>query len=123
MQEQHTITHIEIPAPDIKKAIAFYSALFNWQIELQPQNDYAFFRIIGTGSGGGLDASLQPAPEKSGVQITIIVYFNGNREKQSVKLENNRWKSAILNNQITANKGLSEALTLNPYSCTVLYIE
>ena len=56
MQEQHTITHIEIPAPDIKKAIAFYSALFNWQIELQPQNDYAFFRIIGTGSGGGLDA-------------------------------------------------------------------
>ena len=86
MQEQHTITHIEIPAPDIKKAIAFYSALFNWQIELQPQNDYAFFRIIGTGSGGGLDASLQPAPEKSGVQITIDVEDINEKLKEIQKL-------------------------------------
>jgi uncharacterized protein len=73
MQELHTITHIEIPAPDLEKAISFYSALFNWQIEMQPQGDYAFFRIAGTESGGGLDASLQPSAEKYGVQITIDV--------------------------------------------------
>lgn len=73
MEEAHTITHIEIPAPDLKKAITFYSTVFNWQIETQPQGDYAFFRIGSTQSGGGLDAGLKPAAEKSGVQITIDV--------------------------------------------------
>lgn len=73
MQELHTITHIEIPAPDLKKAIAFYSGLFNWQIEMRPPGEYAFFRIIGTEGGGSLDASLQPAAEKQGVQVTIDV--------------------------------------------------
>lgn len=73
MQGPHTITHIEIPAPDLEKAIAFYSTLFNWQIEMQPQGDYAFFRITGTESGGGLDANLQPATEKYGIQIVVDV--------------------------------------------------
>jgi predicted enzyme related to lactoylglutathione lyase len=73
MANNNTITHIEIPAPDLEKAIAFYSKLFNWEIEKFPGGDYAFFRVGDTQSGGGFDAGLKPAEEKYGVQVTIDV--------------------------------------------------
>jgi predicted enzyme related to lactoylglutathione lyase len=73
MENNHTITHIELPAPDLEKAVDFYSKLFNWQIQIQPQGDYAFFMIGSTQSGGGFNTSLKPAEEKSGPQITIDV--------------------------------------------------
>ena len=73
MKEVHTITHIEIPAPDLHKAIQFYAELFNWEIDLQPAGNYVYFRITGTASGGGLDANLRPAAKNSGVRITIDV--------------------------------------------------
>lgn len=73
MENNHTITHIEIPAPDLNKAIAFYSKLFNWQIQILPPGDYAFFRIGTTQSGGGFDTGLKPAEEKCGPQLTIDV--------------------------------------------------
>ena len=71
--QNNTITHIEIPAPDLAKAIAFYSTIFNWTIEIVNENKYAFFRIADTNTGGGLDASLQPSTERTGVQIVIDV--------------------------------------------------
>jgi len=73
MKNDHTITHIKIPAPGLKKAIAFYSKLFDWQIEILPEENYAFFRIGSTQRGGGFDAGLKPAEEKCGLQITIDV--------------------------------------------------
>ena len=73
MIHNHTITHIEIPAPDLERAIEFYSKLFDWKIQIQPQGDYAFFRIGSTQSGGSFDAGLKPAEEKCGLQITIDV--------------------------------------------------
>jgi uncharacterized protein len=73
MENNNTITHIEIPAPDLEKAVEFYSKLFNWQIQILPQGDYAFFRIGSTQSGGGFDSGLKPAEEKCGLQITIDV--------------------------------------------------
>jgi len=69
----NTITHIEIPAPDLAKAIDFYSSVFNWEIQIVKQDSYAYFIIGKTNSGGGLDASLKPAEEKCGTQITIDV--------------------------------------------------
>lgn len=69
----HAITHIEIPAPDFNKAVEFYSEVFNWGIEVVTVDHYAFFTIGNTGSGGGLDASLMPAPEKTGPQLVIDV--------------------------------------------------
>jgi len=71
MEHLHTITHIEIPAPDFTAAVEFYTNVFNWEVELVTVDHYAFFRIGNTGSGGGLDASLMPAPEKSGPQLVI----------------------------------------------------
>jgi predicted enzyme related to lactoylglutathione lyase len=44
MKSAHTISHIEIPAPDLAKAIAFYSTVFEWAIIPQGEG-CAFFRI------------------------------------------------------------------------------
>jgi uncharacterized protein len=73
MKQNNTITHIEIPAPDLAKAISFYSTVFNWKIQVIAENSYAFFSIGDTNTGGGLDASLKPAEEKCGTQIVVDV--------------------------------------------------
>lgn len=73
MKHIHTITHIEIPAPNLKVAMEFYSKVFEWNIELVTADHYAFFTIGHIGSGGGLDASLMPAGKKTGPQLTIDV--------------------------------------------------
>jgi predicted enzyme related to lactoylglutathione lyase len=69
----HTITHIEIPAPDLKKAVTFYSKVFDWKVQVIHENGYAIFKVGDTNTGGGLDASLKPAPEKTGHQVVINV--------------------------------------------------
>lgn len=38
-----------------------------------PDGNYAFFRVGDTQTGGGFDASLIPAAERSGIQIVIDV--------------------------------------------------
>ncbi len=68
----HTITHIEIPAPDLAKAMAFYAKIFLWEVQIITPDKYAFFRILET-SGGGFDSSLKPATEGTGPQLTIDV--------------------------------------------------
>ena len=73
MKENNTITHIEIPAPDLEKATRFYSKLFNWEITIVTEGQYAFFRIGDTQSGGGFDTSLKPAEKNCGPQLTIDV--------------------------------------------------
>src|SRR5262245_17434067 len=73
MEKEHTITHIEIPAPDLKKAVSFYSRIFHWKIQTVTERQYAFFRIGDGQSGGGLDATLKPAEKNFGPQITIDV--------------------------------------------------
>ena len=89
MNYLHTITHIEIPAPDLDKAALFYTALFDWHIEIVTPEHYAFFRIGNTGSGGGLDASLMPAPDKIGPQLVIDVE---NIDEMLKKIEDNGGK-------------------------------
>jgi uncharacterized protein len=66
---EHTITHIEIPAPDLDKAAEFYSKVFRWEIK-PVEKGYSFF-MISANSGGGLDASLKPAEKNCGPQIVI----------------------------------------------------
>ena len=71
--ENNTITHVEIPAPDLAKAIQFYSRVFNWKIDIITPDAYAYFLIGDTNTGGGLDAALQPVNETSGHQICVDV--------------------------------------------------
>ena len=72
-QQNNTITHIEIPAPDLEAAIHFYSRIFNWNIDVLEEGRYAYFKIGDTNTGGGFDSSLIPAPEQQGPQIVIDV--------------------------------------------------
>jgi hypothetical protein len=81
MQSSNTITHIEIPAPDLQKIMDFYSKVFKWEVEKMPDETYAMFRIGDTGTGGGFDTSIKPAGEKVGPGIVIDV------ENISLKLE------------------------------------
>lgn len=69
----HTITHIEIPARDFARAVAFYSKVFHWDIQVVEENSYAFFRIGNTSTGGALNAALSPALENTGLQVVIDV--------------------------------------------------
>jgi uncharacterized protein len=102
MKEVHTITHIEIPAPDLEKAIAFYASLFNWEIDIQPGGNYAYFRITGTASGGGFDANLQPAAGTSGVRVTIDVEDVDEKLKE---IEGNGGKITLGKTQIPGGHG------------------
>ncbi|HLG03300.1 MAG TPA: VOC family protein [Bacteroidia bacterium] len=69
---EHTITHIEIPAPDLKKAAEFYSKVFGWKVDILPDNNYAMYRMT-ENSGGGFDASAKPAVEGTGPGLVINV--------------------------------------------------
>ncbi len=73
MKHLHSISHIEIPAPDFTSAIEFYKAVFNWGIELVTVGHYAFFTIGNTGAGGAFNSALMPAPEGTGLQVMIYV--------------------------------------------------
>ncbi len=53
----------------------------------------------------------------------IRVYFNGNKEKQTIAITEVGWNAAIVNNQLLVNENISGSLILQPYSCTILYTE
>ncbi len=49
------------------------------------------------------------------------VYFNGNSETQTMKLDGKDWKMAISNNEVKNNEKIEDSIVLQPYSSTVLY--
>ncbi|HSP86600.1 MAG TPA: VOC family protein [Ignavibacteriaceae bacterium] len=73
MEEKHTITHIEIPSPDLQKSLDFYSKVFGWKTQVMPDNTYAMFIIGNSGTGGGFDTSTKPAQDKYGPGLVINV--------------------------------------------------
>lgn len=64
--------HIQIPAPDLKKAREFYTRLFGWTVQDNvPGPKYWFFS---DGScGGAFDADVKPSGENTGVMFFIGV--------------------------------------------------
>ncbi len=110
MQYLHTISHIEIPAPDFNKAIDFYSSVFGWGIEVITVDHYAFFTIGNTGKGGGFDASLMAAPEKTGPQLVIDVE---NIDDKLKEIENNGGKIITAKTEIPGGHGFY-AVFLDP---------
>ena len=55
-----TICYLEIPAPDVEKAGAFYSVVFGWSIKSSNLSDKMYWEFS-TGEGqlsGGLDPAL-----------------------------------------------------------------
>ncbi|WP_243372115.1 VOC family protein [Geotalea sp. SG265] len=52
--------HVELMTTDLTRAKAFYSALFDWQLEEIPGMDYTLIKV-GEGTGGGMMRT--PGPE------------------------------------------------------------
>lgn len=65
--KEGTICHIELPAPDIKKACSFYEKCFGWKTGPAMGPSYVMFTY--DGGGGAFDADLKPA---TGGPILII---------------------------------------------------
>ena len=64
------ICHINIPAPDMAKAKAFYTKVFGWKCMAMPgMTEYSLWSAGKL--GGGFDASLKPA--RSGVTLFLAV--------------------------------------------------
>ena len=55
-----TICYLEIPAPDVEKACAFYSKVFGWDVTPSTLSDKTYWEFsTGDGQlGGGLDPRL-----------------------------------------------------------------
>ena len=62
--------HIELLSNDVAKAKAFYSKLFEWQLEDMPMGELTYTMIrVGEGTGGGLMKNTIP-----GAPSTWIAY-------------------------------------------------
>ncbi len=58
--------HVELNTPDPQKAKAFYSKLFEWELEempnpVVPSNSYTIIKV-GTGTGGGMMQQVPNGP-------------------------------------------------------------
>jgi len=58
--------HVELNSPDPEKAKAFYSKLFQWQLEdipnpAVPSNNYTLIKV-GSGTGGGIMKQIPGGP-------------------------------------------------------------
>ncbi|MDP9266856.1 MAG: VOC family protein [Acidobacteriota bacterium] len=58
--------HVELNTPDPKRAIEFYSKLFQWQLETMPNPDvpdgsYTLIKV-GEGTGGGIMRQIPGGP-------------------------------------------------------------
>jgi len=61
--------HIEIPAPNLQLAVKFYQDLFGWEIEIIPDESYAFYKDGSVGGAFDPDA----IPQQEGVNLVIEV--------------------------------------------------
>lgn len=67
----HDIVHVEIPVKDIKRAKAFYGAVFGWTFQ-DYGKDYAIFTTPGRAVGGGL-TRVKKVPTKPALNVYIGV--------------------------------------------------
>ncbi len=67
----HHITHVEIPAKDLKRAKDFYGKIFGWSFQ-DFGRDYTLFRPPDGGTGGGI-YKVKTMPTKSPVRAYVEV--------------------------------------------------
>ncbi|MCC6573534.1 MAG: VOC family protein [Planctomycetes bacterium] len=63
-----SVVHLEIPAPDMKKALKFYKTVFGWEVEGDPKSPYCMFKDGHV--GGGFDGTAKPT-KKGNVLIVF----------------------------------------------------
>jgi len=65
--------HVELETSDVAKAKAFYSKLFDWQLDDMPMGDGSTYTLIkvGEGTGGGMMKS--PLPGNQSMWLAYIL--------------------------------------------------
>ena len=66
--------HVELETSDPVKAKAFYTKLFDWQLEDMPMGDGATYSIIkvGEGTGGGMMKSPLPGNQSMWLAYVLV---------------------------------------------------
>jgi predicted enzyme related to lactoylglutathione lyase len=63
--------HVELMTTDLAKAKAFYTGLFDWQLEEIPGMDYTLINV-GEGTGGGMMKTVQPDSASSWMAYVLV---------------------------------------------------
>ena len=79
MAHKHYISHIEIPAKDVKAAAEFYKTVFDWSIETDEAMNYSMFSAEG-GTGGGFSEVGDENPVGN-----VLIYIDTPDLEASVK--------------------------------------
>ena len=79
MAHKHFISHIEIPAKDVKTATEFYNTVFDWKMETDEAMNYTMF-TAGGGTGGGFSEVNQENPVGN-----VLIYIDTPDLEASVK--------------------------------------
>lgn len=72
-----SLTHVQIPAPDLKRATDFYSKILGWKITVMPgMEQYALFDDGGMGGGlnafpGAAEAGIRPFYKVKDIPATL----------------------------------------------------
>jgi predicted enzyme related to lactoylglutathione lyase len=64
------VVHWEIGARDGKKLHEFYSTLFDWKIQVDPQFHYG---MVDTGGQGGINGGISTLPAEAHPYVTVYV--------------------------------------------------
>ncbi|ACM19517.1 glyoxalase/bleomycin resistance protein/dioxygenase superfamily protein [Geotalea daltonii FRC-32] len=63
--------HVELTTTDLARAKAFYTALFDWQLEDIPGMDYTLIKV-GDGTGGGMMQTPGPGVSSSWLAYVLV---------------------------------------------------
>lgn len=65
--------YVELPAPDVEAAVAFYREVFGWTITASSLSDqpYWTFSSEEAGLGGALDPSKTPSPDGPVIYVQV----------------------------------------------------
>lgn len=63
--------HVELMTTDVAKAKAFYTGLFDWQLEDIPGMDYTLIKV-GAGTGGGMMKTPNPNMPSSWLAYVLV---------------------------------------------------
>lgn len=74
MRQENRIDYVEIPVTDVKKARAFFEAMFSWEFQ-EWGDEYLSF------SDGRLDGGIRLSPEPAPPNSVLLVFYSDNLER------------------------------------------
>jgi predicted enzyme related to lactoylglutathione lyase len=90
--------HVELMTTDVAKAKAFYTGLFDWQLEEIPEMDYTLIKV-GEGTGGGMMKTVQPDSPSCWIAYVLV-------DDATVATENARALGAAICKEVTEIPGI-----------------